>query len=57
LLAENESFKKEYTTMVSYFDLNFIKKDEAPEVRGKHIWTNYYTASFKIDENGEIGFF
>ena len=56
-LAENESFKKEYTTMVSYFDLNFIKKDEAPEVRGKHIWTNYYTASFKIDENGEIGFF
>ena len=57
LLAENESFKKEYTTMVSYFDLNFIKKDEAPEVRGEHIWTNYYTASFKIDENGEIGFF
>ena len=40
--------------MRQMFELNFIKKDEPKEARGKHIWTNYYTVPFKTNEAGEV---
>lgn len=54
LFAKNESYNKEHTTMMPYFDLNFIKKDEEPEYSGRHILTNYYTVSFKVNEDGKV---
>ena len=46
--------KQEYRQLRQMFELNFIKKDEPKEARGKHIWTNYYTVPFKTNEAGEV---
>ena len=46
--------KQEYRQLRQMFELNFIKKDEQKEVRGRHVWTNYYTVSFEINEAGEV---
>ena len=39
----SDDYKQEYRQLRQMFELNFIKKDEPKEARGKHIWTNYYT--------------
>lgn len=41
-------------TMSFAMNLNYIKKGEQGEVRGKHVWTNYYSVSFKLDDNGKL---
>ena len=46
--------KKEYRQLRQMFELNFIKKDEQKEVRGRHVWTNYYTVPFETNEAGEV---
>lgn len=46
--------KQEYRQLRQMFELNFIKKDEQKEVIGRHVWTNYYTVSFEINEAGEV---
>ena len=46
--------KQEYRQLRQMFELNFIKKDEQKEVRGRHVWTNYYTVPFETNEAGEV---
>jgi len=50
----SDDYKQEYRQLRQMFELNFIKKDEPKEARGKHIWTNYYTVPFKTNEAGEV---
>ena len=50
----HDDYKQEYRQLRQMFELNFIKKDEPKEARGKHIWTNYYTVPFKTNEAGEV---
>lgn len=47
-------FKKSHETIDVSFALNFINKEENPEVKGRHIWTNYYSIPFTVDENGAV---
>lgn len=49
--------EKENETMHFYMDQNYLKKGEDSEMHGKHIWTNYYTISFKLDDNGKLTLF
>lgn len=49
--------EKKNETMHFYMDQNYLKKGEESEMHGKHLWTNYYTISFKLDDNGKLTLF
>lgn len=49
-----DEYKQEYRQLRQMFELNFIKKDEQKEVRGRHVWTNYYTVPFETNEAGKV---
>ena len=49
-----DEHKQEFRQLRQMFELNFTKKDEQKEVRGRHIWTNYYTVPFETNEAGEV---
>lgn len=46
--------KKNYHIVQQSFELNFVKKDERSEVKGRKIWTNYYAISFAVNEKGNV---
>lgn len=46
--------KKDYGIARQSFALNFVRKDEHSEVKGRKIWTNYYTIPFVINEKGNV---
>lgn len=50
----NDEKKKDYHTVQQSFKLNFVRKDEHPEVKGRKVWTNYYTIPFVINEKGNV---
>lgn len=50
----NDEKKKDYYTVQQSFELNFVKKDEQPEVKGRKVWTNYYAIPFAMNEKGNV---
>ncbi len=54
LWKKSESCKAEHKELNFSFQLNYIKKDEQPEVRGRHTWTNYYTIPFTVNKEGKV---
>ncbi|GAA6242728.1 hypothetical protein F030043B2_17700 [Bacteroides fragilis] len=56
LLQKRSDYKKEHSRTAIFFELNFVKKDEQPEVKGRHTWTNYYTVAFVVNQEGKVEF-
>lgn len=50
----DDNYKARYRQVQQSFELNFTRKDEREEVRGKRIWTNYYTIPFVVNEAGKV---
>ncbi|MCP9612247.1 hypothetical protein [Coprobacter tertius] len=46
--------KRDYHIVQQSFELNFVRKDEHPEVKGRKVWTNYYTVPFAMNEKGNV---
>lgn len=46
--------KAKYKQVEQKFEMNFTKKDERDEVRGKRIVTNYYTIPFIVNREGKV---
>lgn len=49
-----DEYKARYKQLKQTFKLNFTKKDEREEVRGKHVWTDYYSVPFVVNEAGKV---
>lgn len=50
------AYRKEHERLDVSFALNYTKKDEQTEYRGRSAITNYYTVPFTADEAGAVSF-
>ena len=56
LWERDEEYRAEHQITKLTFELNYTKKGETPETKGRAVWTNYYTVPFVVNEQGEVTF-